>query len=434
MARKRVLALAFDCNPKWPSLPVVAYKYALALGEDVELTLVTQILNKSNLEEAGTGCVHVDYINIDLLAVPLDRLGKWLRGGNELGWTTQVAIFYPVYIAFELVCWWRYHRRLSRGEFDLVHRITPMTPTLPSPMARLSPVPFLLGPLNGGLQWPAKFKSMEKKEKEWLRPLRALYKKMPFSRSTFRCSAAILASFNHTIADLPAEALPKTIDFPEVGLDERIFSNVEPRALSTGPLTVAFIGRFVPLKLPEVVALAFARSTVLREHRLVYVGDGPERAQIEEIIQKHGLQDCAQVTGWVTQNGVSDWMRRAEILAFPSIKELGAGVVVEAMACGMVPVVCNYGAPGTLVGTDRGLRVPVEDREQLIEAFQIALEELVTDRQRLKDLADRAQRFAVQKFRWHQKTKETMAIYDWVLCGCRGPKPRFWPEDTTQAS
>jgi len=430
VAKKRVLALAFDCNPRWPSLPVVAYKYALALGDGVELTLVTQILNKPNLEEAGTGSMQVDYINIDLLAVPLDRFGKWLRGGNELGWTTQIAIIYPVYIAFELMCWWRYRRRLRSGGFDLVHRITPMSPALPSPLARLSPVPFILGPLNGGLQWPAAFRSMEKKEKEWLRPLRALYKKMPFSRSTFRYSAAILASFNHTIGDLPAEALHKTIDFPEVGLDERIFSTVEPRALSTGPLTVAFIGRFVPLKLPEVVALAFARSSALREHRLVYVGDGPERARIEQIIQEHGLQGCTQVTGWVTQKGVSDWMRRADIMAFPSIKELGAGVVVEAMACGMVPLVCNYGAPGTLVGKDRGLRVPVEDREQLISAFQMALEELVADRQRLKDLADRAQRFAVQKFPWQQKSKQTEAIYDWVLCGCRGPKPVFWPEDS----
>ena len=92
MARKRVLALAFDCNPKWPSGPVVAYKYALALGEDVELTLVTQILNKPNIDEAGTGSVQVDYINIDPLAMPLDRFGKWLRGGNQLGWTTQIAI------------------------------------------------------------------------------------------------------------------------------------------------------------------------------------------------------------------------------------------------------------------------------------------------------------------------------------------------------
>jgi hypothetical protein len=70
------------------------------------------------------------------------------------------------------------------------------------------------------------------------------------------------------------------------------------------------------------------------------------------------------------------------------------------------------------------------DREQLISAFQMALEELVTDRQRLKDLADRAQRFVVQKFSWHQKSKKTMAIYDWVLYGSCGPKPVFWPEDS----
>lgn len=426
MVKKRVLALAFECNPNWPSLPVVAYKYALALGEDVELTVVTQILNKENIDAGGTGNVTFDYVNIDPILIPVDRLGKWIRGGNALGWTTQIALIYPVYILFELVTWFRYRQRLKRGDFDIVHRLTPMTPALPSPMARLSPVPFVLGPLNGGLDWPAAFKSIEKREKEWLRPLRNLYKKLPFSSSTFARSSAILASFAHTIDDLPAESRERTIDFPEVGLDQKIFSTVTPRTLSEGPITVAFVGRQVPYKLPEVVALAFAASPILRQHKLVYVGDGPERGAIEAIIREHKLEDCASITGWVTQKDVGDWMRKAEIMAFPSIRELGAGVVVEAMAAGMVPVVCNHGAPGVLVGTDRGLRVPVENHERITQAMKEALESLVSDRERLLALSRNAQDFAMKKFPWSQKSAETLKVYDWVLGGKRGAKPDYW--------
>ena len=427
MARKRILALAFECNPQWPSLPVVAYKYALALGEEVELTVVTQILNQPNIMTAGTGAVKFDFINIDFIAVPLDRFGKWLRGGNQLGWTTQIAIIYPVYLMFELMVWWRYRRRIRAGEFDLVHRITPMTPTLPSPMARLSSAPFVIGPLNGGLPWPQAFRGIERKEKEWLRPLRNFYKFLPFSRSTFRRSAAILASFAHTIEDLPEAMADRIIDFPEVGLDERIFSEAQPREVPSAPITVAFMGRLVPYKLPEVVALAFAESEILRQHRLVFVGDGPERPAIERVIQEHRLEGCTQITGWVSQKEVGDWMRRAEIMAFPSIRELGAGVVVEAMACGMVPVVVDYGAPGTLAGDGRGVCLPVGNQQALVRSMRLALEELVQEPKRIHAISRRAQSFAMAKFTWKQKAKETVTIYDWVLNRRQGQKPKFWP-------
>lgn len=430
MSQKKVLALAFECNPEWPSLPAVAYKYALALGEDVELTLVTQKMNRENIDKAGSGSVRFDYVNIDPVLVPLERLANWIRGGNELGWTTLQALRYPTYLVFELVTWLRYRKALKRGHFDVVHRMTPMTPTLPSVFPSLSKVPFVLGPLNGGLDWPKAFTEVEKQEKEWLRPLRNLYKRLPFSRSSFRRSEVIMASFDHTIADLPADSRDKIIDFPEVGLDPALFSGGSDRPVTDAPVTVAFIGRLVPYKLPEFAARAFASSPLLQQHRLVYVGDGPMRGEIETLIEDNGLQDCVSITGWVQQHEVGDWMRSAEIMAFPSIRELGAGVVVEAMACGMVPVVCDYGAPGTLVGTERGVAVPVESREQVVEDLRRALEDLVQDRERIRRLSRNAQDFALTKFPWSAKSAETVRVYDWALSGRSDVKPDFWNDPT----
>ena len=48
--------------------------------------------------------------------------------------------------------------------------------------------------------------------------------------------------------------------------------------------------------------------------------------------------------GQVKQSEVGEEMRRAGVFVFPSIRELGAGVVVEAMASAMTCVVANYGA------------------------------------------------------------------------------------------
>jgi glycosyltransferase involved in cell wall biosynthesis len=177
-----------------------------------------------------------------------------------------------------------------------------------------------------------------------------------------------------------------------------------------------------------VVVRAFALSPLLRQHQLIYVGDGPERSKIEKIIAENHLEECVSITGWVTQKEVGEWMRRAEIMAFPSIRELGAGVVVEAMACGMVPVVCDYGAPGALVGTDRGVRVAVDQLDKLVANYAKALEGLVTDPARIREMSGRARDFALEHFTWQAKAKKTLEIYQWILEGKKGPKPRFWPE------
>ena len=139
----RVLILAEDCNPDWPSLPVVGYKYARSLSYFADVVVATQIRNKPNIEREGMGNAEVIYFDTEKIAAPLYKLATFLRGGNNKGWTLQMAMNYPSYLAFEWLVWKRFRHELKNGKFDVVHRVTPMTPTIPSPMAEWSPVPFL---------------------------------------------------------------------------------------------------------------------------------------------------------------------------------------------------------------------------------------------------------------------------------------------------
>ena len=146
----RVLILADVCNPEWPSLPVVGYKFARAISHYVDATVVTQIRNKPNIDRVGMGNAKVVYIDTEKVAAPIQKLTTLLSGSNK-AWTINAALGYFSYLAFEWEVWQRYKQQLQSGHFDIVHRITPMSPTQPSPMAAWSPIPFLLGPLNGGL-------------------------------------------------------------------------------------------------------------------------------------------------------------------------------------------------------------------------------------------------------------------------------------------
>lgn len=423
----RTLILADDCNPDWPSLPVVAYKFARAIAEYSDVVVATQIRNKPNISRDGLGKAEVVYLDTEKLAAPIYKVAEKLSGGGKTGQTILTAMAYPSYLAFEWMAWQRFRAELQNGEFDVVHRITPMSPTLPSLMAALSPVPFILGPLNGNLPWPKQFMSELKREREWMSFFRGAYKFMPFYRSTYGKSASILGAFDHTIADFPPALRAKTINYPEVGIDPEIFT-VSPRP-KRDKITVLFAGRLVPYKLPEVVVRAFATSPVLRQHRLVIVGEGPEYPRLAKMIADYQLSDCVELLGKKSQAEVGELMREAEIFAFPSIRELGAGVVVEAMACGMACVVVDYGGPATLIDQDRGVKVPMGDLDCLVKQFTAEMEQLVSQPDRIRQLGTAAYHHALTYYSWDAKARKMIDIYEWVLH--RQPTmPNFWHQPT----
>jgi glycosyltransferase involved in cell wall biosynthesis len=427
----RVLLLSDACNPEWPSLPIVAYKAALALARHAEVELVTHVRNQPNITKAGTGRANVVYLDTEYVAAPMHRFSQLVRRGEQYAQTAAVALAWPAQIAFEWEAWKRYRRDLEAGRYDVVQRLTPMSPTLPSPMAKWSPVPFVLGPLNGALAWPAGFEGELRREREYLRYARAAYRLMPFYRSTYARAACILAAFEHTIADLPESARARTIDFPEVGIDPEVFSWPGDRP-ARDRLTFLFAGRLVPYKCPDVAVRAFAESAELRRHRLVIVGDGPERARLEADVAALGLQGTVEILGQRPQSEVGRLMREADVFVFPSIRELGAGVVVEAMACGSVPVVVSYGGPAALVTDDTGVRVPLGSKEELVARFRTALEGLAGDRARIPRLARAAHERALRRFSWDVKARKTIEVYEWVL-GRRASPPTFEADPSVPA-
>jgi glycosyltransferase involved in cell wall biosynthesis len=419
--------LADQCNPEWPSLPAVTYKAIRAIAELADVTVVTSVRNRENIAKHGFGTAKVEFVDTEYIAAPLHKFVSFIRGGNEGAWSTVVAFNYPSYIAFERDSYRRFRSQLQAGEFDLVHRMSPMSPALPSYIAKRlkhhHKIPFVLGPLNGGLPWPAEFRQERSREREWLSYLRNAYKLFPYYGSTYRDATAILASFSHTVNDLPEQARPRILNFPEVGFDPELFSSVTHRETETEK-TILIAGRMVPYKLPDVTVEAFARSPILQKHRLVVVGDGPLKSQMEQRIKSAGLSERVTFTGSLRQAEVGEWMRKADIFSFPTIRELGAGALVEAMACGMACVTVDYGAPATLIRNGLGVKVPLGNKETVTVGVQHALEELVANGERIRTLGNNARQHVEKLYTWQAKAKLTLRVYEWALG--RGEKPDFW--------
>lgn len=417
--RARVLLLAESCNPEWPSLPVVGYKYARALAQVADVTLVTHVRNRENIEKAGAFGAPVEYIDNEWIAARMYRLATIIRGGNEVAWSANQMMALLPYIVFERQALRQFRGALDAGEYDIVHRITPMSPTLPSYVSGRTKQPFVIGPLNGNLDWPAAFRSEQSREREGLRRLRNLYRYLPYARSTFTRAQAILAAFRHTIADLPPDVSDRVVSFPEIGFDPEIFHDTGRTApfAGPGPRRFLFAGRLVPYKVPEAAVRAFAGSEALKGHVLDILGDGPEMPRLKAMVAEAGAGDRVIFHGRRTQGEVAAAMRAADAFVFPSIRELGAGVVIEAMASGTLCIVTDYGAPGDLAAGDRGLRVALQPMEGLVRDYRAAMEDAVAAPARMAGLAARGHAYAWAHFTWDAKARNTAAVYAALLAG-----------------
>jgi len=104
------------------------------------------------------------------------------------------------------------------------------------------------------------------------------------------------------------------------------------------------------------------------------VGDGPNRAEYEELSHKLGLRDIVRFHGLKTKQEVVEFMRKADIFVLPSEWENLPCVIIEAMASGLPVVATKVGGIPEIISGKIGLLVPPRDTEALARAVDYMLD------------------------------------------------------------
>lgn len=127
------------------------------------------------------------------------------------------------------------------------------------------------------------------------------------------------------------------------------------------------VGRLTPQKdfLSLVKAFSLVREQI--KCRLVILGEGEQRQEIESAIKFFGLQDDVLLPGFV--DPPYSWMKNSDVFVLSSAWEGLPGVLLQAMACG-TPVVatdCPGGNAEILQNGKWGSLVPVGDHAALAQ-------------------------------------------------------------------
>ena len=427
----RILLLAPDCNPESVTTPQIAHAHAEALARLHAVTLVIRADNEVPVRRAGAPFQAIEPVRLP----GLDQFYRWAIRRvfkYDYGRQSLTAATYPLQVAFEWRAWRQLRSRIAAGEFDVVFRILPIVSVLPSPFAyflRKGPIPFVIGPLNGGLPWPRGFPQLEKQRSAsgyWVSNLRGFYRYLPFARSTYAKAAAIVAGSSQTFSEFKQYG-DKLFFVPgENGIDPSLFDRRERAPDVPGSkLRLVFVGRLIPLKACDLALQAAAELLRTGAATFTVVGDGPERSRLENLTKSLAIDDSVTFTGWLTSQQTLAMFQQADVLVFPSLREFGGAVIFEALALGAVPVVADFGGPGDIVTPQVGYRIALVDETDLVTRLEVILNRLAADRTHLEDLRQNGMKYAREQLTWDGKARAVTNVLNWAVGN--GPKPILFP-------
>ena len=145
--------------------------------------------------------------------------------------------------------------------------------------------------------------------------------------------------------------------------------------------TLINVGRLVEQKgqmvLLEAAAIVTRRGVPFT---LNIVGDGPMRADLEDMIRRHGLGERVKLLGWQSNDKVHELLRQARAMVMPSFAEGLPVALMESLALSR-PVITTYvaGIPELVIHRENGLLVAAGDAEALADAMVEMLSVSETD-------------------------------------------------------
>jgi glycosyltransferase involved in cell wall biosynthesis len=295
---------------------------------------------------------------------------------------------------------------------DVVHEPIPISPKQPSLMYRVG-APVVMGPMNGGMNYPPGFSKSEGLLQRWLvRAGRATSDALNLALPGKRDAAVLLVANQRTRDALPLGVTGEVIELVENGVDLTVFrparangdeSRVRPR--------FAFVGRLIDWKGVDILLQATAKALHDQDLELHIVGDGSLRSELESLAAALDLKEHVAFHGYLPQEQYAPLLADCDALVLPSLFEAGGAVVLEAMAIGLPVIATKWGGPADYLDDTTGILIEPTQRERFIEELAQAMVRLARSRELGRELGKAGRVRVATEFDWEKRIDRILSVY-----------------------
>jgi glycosyltransferase involved in cell wall biosynthesis len=304
---------------------------------------------------------------------------------------------------------------IVRESIDVVHQPIPVSPRFPSLITGLG-VPVVIGPMNGGMEYPAAFRQAESVFSRTAVRFGRKLSDFVNARLPGKLLADVLLVANErTRLALPAGVRGRVIEVPENGVNLEIWTSGRKLAADAGRsddlsrgATFVFVGRLVDWKALDIV---IDTMSLVPDARLTVVGDGPMRQSWQQAAERLGVAHRISFTGFLAQADFAPHLHASLALVLPSVYECGGAVVLEAMACAIPVIATKWGGPADYLDGSCGFLVEPSSRQAMVKSFADAMQRLIAEAQLRDRMGANGLARVEQNFDWERKIDRIIEIY-----------------------
>ena len=304
----------------------------------------------------------------------------------------------------------------NEHRFDVFHHLTYANDWMASIIGAILPVPYIRGPGGGAHFIPKSFLSEYSFGERLSEKIRSfgqwVFRHDPFFIIGQKKAKAILVCNREAFLALPEKLKEKAYLFPVNGVSSEDLMFLKSVGRTSDDFFILSAGKLIKIKAFDLAIKAFKIfSDKVADAKLVIVGDGPERLNLKKMVTDNNLEGKIILSDWIKRNDLLKKMSECDVFIFPSLRDGGGNVVVEAMASGK-PVVCfDLAGPGFHIDENCGIKIKPENPEQAVKDMAEALEKLYFDKSLRTGLGKGAMEKAESEYSLDKLGDKLLAIY-----------------------
>jgi glycosyltransferase involved in cell wall biosynthesis len=305
----------------------------------------------------------------------------------------------------------------QRTSWDIAHHVS--WGSIDTPCGVLTaPAPGVIGPVGGG-------QVMNKDHYRWMEGatrwenLRTSVARAslinPFARTTTTRSQLVLVE-NQETRDKAVSLGARRVEMLLANCLPKEFISSDARPAETRSMEILWVGRFMPRKAANLAAESFA-SVVQRvpDAKLKFVGEGPSRAAVEQLVRDLGLEKSVTFTGRLSHADVQTAYESSAAMLFSSLRDSSGAQVLEAAAKGCPVIALNQSGVGYWYPENAGIKVAPTPADDLPQRLADAMVRMLTmDDEDWVEMSSQALEWA-REHTWEVRGEELISIYKGLL-------------------